>query len=147
MKGKCCNCSKVRVLEKHHIVPVSRGGTEEENNLTFLCGECHGKAHNVSFRGKDGLIKTAMDNKNKFLSHCAEWVHNNEDYIGECVAEMEPELAEVYLTLLEYGSISVDTIYQLCNGEDPKDIKIYRRGITELMCRLQKHFKLVEKEG
>lgn len=31
--------------EFHHIIPVSRGGTNDEDNLILLCPNCHKKAH------------------------------------------------------------------------------------------------------
>lgn len=31
--------------EVHHIIPVSRGGTNDEVNLKSLCRSCHNKAH------------------------------------------------------------------------------------------------------
>ena len=31
--------------EVHHILPVSKGGTHERNNLMSLCRSCHNKIH------------------------------------------------------------------------------------------------------
>lgn len=33
------------VEEVHHIVPVSKGGTNEWSNLMSLCRSCHTKIH------------------------------------------------------------------------------------------------------
>jgi len=33
------------VEEVHHILPVNRGGTNDENNLMSLCRSCHNKIH------------------------------------------------------------------------------------------------------
>ena len=33
------------VDEVHHIIPVSQGGTNKENNLMSLCKSCHNKIH------------------------------------------------------------------------------------------------------
>ena len=33
------------VEEVHHIIPVSRGGTNAESNLMSLCKSCHNKIH------------------------------------------------------------------------------------------------------
>lgn len=45
----CEECLKqgrmVPVQEVHHIVPVSRGGTNSENNLMSLCRSCHNRKH------------------------------------------------------------------------------------------------------
>lgn len=35
----------VPVEEVHHIVPLSRGGTNDESNLMSLCRSCHEKIH------------------------------------------------------------------------------------------------------
>lgn len=31
--------------EVHHIIPIDRGGTHDENNLMSLCHSCHEKIH------------------------------------------------------------------------------------------------------
>ena len=47
--GKCevCNSKQsIRVLEVHHIKPISEGGTDSfQTNLIVLCPTCHRKAH------------------------------------------------------------------------------------------------------
>lgn len=32
-------------LEVHHILPVSKGGGDEQKNLITLCKKCHKKRH------------------------------------------------------------------------------------------------------
>lgn len=34
-----------KVEEVHHILPLSRGGTNDEDNLMSLCKSCHSKIH------------------------------------------------------------------------------------------------------
>lgn len=45
----CEMCYKQGVLkpveEVHHKLPLSQGGTHEENNLISLCQSCHAKIH------------------------------------------------------------------------------------------------------
>lgn len=45
----CEECFKRGILvpvdEVHHIVPVSRGGTNNPSNLMSLCKSCHNKIH------------------------------------------------------------------------------------------------------
>jgi len=36
--------------EPHHIVPLSRGGTNDPSNLIYLCKSCHDIRHNHLFR-------------------------------------------------------------------------------------------------
>ena len=35
------------VDEVHHILPLARGGTHDEENLMSLCRSCHNKAHHA----------------------------------------------------------------------------------------------------
>jgi hypothetical protein len=41
----CCNCRYTKKLHVHHIVPLSRGGTNNETNLITLCERCHIMIH------------------------------------------------------------------------------------------------------
>jgi rubredoxin len=42
MELKCSNCGwDEEVGDIHHIVPTSKGGTNEHTNLTYLCPNCH----------------------------------------------------------------------------------------------------------
>jgi len=38
-------CTHTRYLDLHHIVPRSRGGSNEKQNLVTLCGACHRQWH------------------------------------------------------------------------------------------------------
>lgn len=43
----CCICGwNDTVIDLHHIVPKSQGGSDDNSNLTPLCPNCHRKAHN-----------------------------------------------------------------------------------------------------
>lgn len=43
----CQICGKKNIrLEVHHIIFRSQGGTDDENNLITLCGDCHNGIHN-----------------------------------------------------------------------------------------------------
>lgn len=52
--GHCCvRCRVGENLLVHHILPVSQGGTPDEQNLVTLCETCHRAAHGmVMYRGK-----------------------------------------------------------------------------------------------
>lgn len=42
----CFNCKwDLDVCDMHHIIPISKGGTDELNNITVLCPNCHRLAH------------------------------------------------------------------------------------------------------
>jgi 5-methylcytosine-specific restriction endonuclease McrA len=61
----CRKCSKEGVdeLEVHHIIPVSQGGSDSEDNLAILCVDCHKTAHDspgngsVCYSNKEGFLK------------------------------------------------------------------------------------------
>lgn len=43
---QCYREGKITMMDEvHHIVPVSRGGTNEDSNLMSLCRSCHNKIH------------------------------------------------------------------------------------------------------
>ncbi len=44
--GRCRKCHSTRNLEVDHIVPVSRGGGAEEDNLETLCRRCNRRKWN-----------------------------------------------------------------------------------------------------
>lgn len=43
--NKCVCCPCTTGLEVHHIVALSRGGTNKKTNLITLCEKCHKKRH------------------------------------------------------------------------------------------------------
>ena len=43
---QCYREGRITMMDEvHHIVPVSRGGTNEDSNLMSLCRSCHNKIH------------------------------------------------------------------------------------------------------
>lgn len=38
---QCAFCGNVDKLEEHHMIPLAMGGTNDDENLVFLCRECH----------------------------------------------------------------------------------------------------------
>ena len=42
---RCGNCGSTEELHVHHIVPLTRGGTNEMGNLRTLCKSCHARLH------------------------------------------------------------------------------------------------------
>lgn len=43
---KCCHCGSRDALSIDHIVPVSRGGSDDEDNLQTLCRPCNSRKSN-----------------------------------------------------------------------------------------------------
>ena len=42
---ECGNCHATRNLHVHHVVPLSKGGTNNLSNLRTLCEDCHKRLH------------------------------------------------------------------------------------------------------
>ena len=43
---KCCNCrADDETLDVHHVVPISRGGSNRLTNLKVVCRTCHNLIH------------------------------------------------------------------------------------------------------
>jgi len=40
-KGRCADCKELTSLQCHHIVPLSKGGTDSIANAVGLCDVCH----------------------------------------------------------------------------------------------------------
>lgn len=41
--SKCELCGSRRDLQVHHIIPISCGGPDVEENMIVVCGGCHGR--------------------------------------------------------------------------------------------------------
>lgn len=44
-EGATCVCCGEEPKEIHHIIPISRGGTNHAANLVHVCVECHKEIH------------------------------------------------------------------------------------------------------
>lgn len=47
--GKCevCSFSNKKILEIHHVLPISKGGDNNWENLSILCPNCHRSVHDL----------------------------------------------------------------------------------------------------
>jgi len=39
--SQCAFCGESNALEEHHMIPLFMGGTNDDDNLVFLCRACH----------------------------------------------------------------------------------------------------------
>ena len=46
--NKCQMCGATGTLHAHHILPVSKGGSDDDDNLLLVCVACHKKIHGVA---------------------------------------------------------------------------------------------------
>lgn len=80
-EGKCqiCDLDVEELLEIHHILPLSEGGTNEWHNLSVLCPTCHKVVH--SFMNKENptemLMKHASLNKSFKLDNFEKIIKRN----------------------------------------------------------------------
>ena len=44
-KNRCAECNKEGLMTKDHIIPISKNGTDDIENLQPLCRSCNSKKH------------------------------------------------------------------------------------------------------
>jgi 5-methylcytosine-specific restriction endonuclease McrA len=42
---RCMKCGKIDNCERHHVIPKSAGGRDDQDNLIDLCRKCHKDKH------------------------------------------------------------------------------------------------------
>lgn len=55
---KCEKCGFPGYIELHHILEVSKGGKNNDDNLILLCEKCHAEAH--GYNKKNYLDKARL---------------------------------------------------------------------------------------
>lgn len=55
---QCANCGADENLEVHHVVPLSRGGTNKRTNLLTVCSRCHNHTHDKQIHDQEGESET-----------------------------------------------------------------------------------------
>lgn len=117
MECKLCN-KKTEYLELHHIIPKSRGGTDDKSNLIELCSECHGLAHDVSFTNeRGGLIKEAVIRKKIQDKIDRKWLDDNENFVHKKMMDLynrDEDTHMFMLILLEKGRFTASHIRKWC---------------------------------
>lgn len=60
--------SNENILECHHIVPVSEGGSDNFENLSLLCRKCHSLVHDGGWENYVHSITMLRIKNNKFIT-------------------------------------------------------------------------------
>jgi 5-methylcytosine-specific restriction endonuclease McrA len=64
---RCQECGYYKHLEVHHIIPKSKGGTDDPSNLITLCTRCHEKKHGITRKREAKRRKHTRKNRRKKL--------------------------------------------------------------------------------
>ena len=115
--GKCEICASNGELHIHHIVPRSLGGDDSSKNLISLCVDCHNKAHNCSFGGDSGLIKSAALKKKINLEKHKDWLEQNEVGLVELLTDfaIECDQSDYISASMKNSSMSAIDFYEILN--------------------------------
>ncbi len=99
---KCAICSKkTEHLELHHIIPKSRGGSDDASNLVKLCSGCHGRAHDVSFSNdRGGLVKEGAARKKIKDKIGREWLDKNQALVQDKMMDLYNRNEDKHMLLL-----------------------------------------------
>jgi 5-methylcytosine-specific restriction endonuclease McrA len=76
---RCQECGYYKHLEVHHIIPRSKGGNDEPENLITLCQRCHSKKHGFKNR-ENKRKKHARRNARKREQR---WLNKNKGKLKE----------------------------------------------------------------
>ena len=57
-KKRCLLNPSHKATVQHHIVPRSVGGSDNEDNLAWLCNECHAKVHREGTKKYREILRT-----------------------------------------------------------------------------------------
>lgn len=66
---RCQECNFYKHLEVHHIIPRSKGGSDEPSNLITLCQRCHAKKHGFAHRENKRKRHTKRNKRKKFKKY------------------------------------------------------------------------------
>ena len=132
MEKTCKHCGVGEVdgikLEKHHIIPKSTGGSDNESNLLLLCAKCHGMAHGTTWDiHRNGALKEGIRKKKERYKFCIEELSkiSNDDIYSKVLSHLDIEKAEFLSYLMREGWIDAENLYDLYTTGQAK-IKINR---------------------
>ena len=58
---ECAICGSRDFLEFHHIIPKSKGGSDDYDNIILLCVHCHGAVHGRTITAGNPHCRTSID--------------------------------------------------------------------------------------
>ncbi|CAH56628.1 endonuclease [Flavobacterium phage 11b] len=121
MECKICK-NTTNDLHSHHIVPKSRGGSDNDSNLIKICIKCHGLAHDVSFKNKEkGLVAQAVKKSVKEYDDAITWLNQNNNLFLEKMKDLyqlDEKKHMFVLLLIENGCFTPPNIYKwIIKGE------------------------------
>ena len=58
---QCSVCGRNDYLEFHHLIPVSKGGTDDYDNIILLCAYCHAAVHGRTLTSSTPHRKASID--------------------------------------------------------------------------------------
>lgn len=115
---RCVNCDGVNSLEVHHIVPLSKGGSNVASNLCTLCNDCHNKAH--------GKRPWSADNWTNNVENTTQLILGI-DEMKSLIRSTMPPLNRVVLTTLAKTGIGNG---ELCNL-NLSDVKLMQPEVND----------------
>jgi len=115
----CCICGVTDNLHNHHIVPVSKGGSEEETNMITLCTKHHAWIH--------GLKPTSWNNHSKLIVNGQQKAKLKGKHIGRPSSLTDDKIEKIryFREKEKYGirriattlNIGVGTVYKVMEKE------------------------------
>lgn len=104
---RCVNCGSTEDLEVHHIVPISKSGTNEISNLVTVCSDCHYHIH--------GKTPTRKTEPQEAFKRKVRWTPSYQDVDEFINSITHPAEKAIAMTIIKTG-IGVG---ELCNLSDP----------------------------
>lgn len=117
---QCINCDSTENLEVHHIVPLSKSGTNEISNLVSVCPDCHYKIH--------GKTPTEKAETQETVEREVRWTPSRQDITTFINNITHPAEKAIAMTIIKTG-IGVG---ELCNLSDT-DVYLANEGISDVL--------------
>ncbi len=70
-RGRCCMCREEGIEEIHHIIPLSKGGSDAATNLAPVCASCHAEIH----RDEENSRENVRAKKENWIESNKETLH------------------------------------------------------------------------